>query len=212
MIRPGVRTCYRLARSALIQGWLLLIFMLAALGWAYLRIASAPEHQLMVLGAGLAAIIAVWGVLNQWAISRRHATVEFIRFQESDKDCLEALRRFNELFDRAELNPRRYARAAPTFDELPEKQRSAALADWMADREAIRNVLNQDEIVAVGIRNSTLDYRVMAAWQRSALLRRYAVCREYIDELRIIARTPTLYVGVQNLAERLSTDDFHFML
>lgn len=221
------------------QAWLVVGTVVAGLALAYFYIASiqeageparqVAENRLLVIAAGAAAGIAIWTVVNQWAISRRQLTIEVLRQLETDKEYAEALSRFNQAA-RREDSLKTYAKGLPERFKNPpvvpkggspkETKRSykklkrfeADLADWRADEAAIHLVLNQDELLAIGIRNSILDYRLVCAFWRTALIRRKTSSADFVAELRHQTRTPTMYIEMQRFAEKLERDYYHGLL
>ena len=192
--------------------------LLGLLAYAYLRIAAAPgangtfsEERLLVLGAGTAGTVAIWGVWNQWAISRRNLTIQFLRELETDKDYILALA----LFNRAARNGgdlKCYAHpynaaACPLF-----KSQKKAKDEHLQVAKAIDLVLNTDEMVAIGIRNAILDYRLVCSYRRQTMMRRFAIAKPYLEELRTVLMLPTAYVEMERLAGRLASDPYHALL
>jgi len=55
-----------------------------------------PVEAALVTG-GIAALIAIWGVLTQRQIARRRATLDLLTKSEADSDIIAARRKFIEL-------------------------------------------------------------------------------------------------------------------
>ena len=53
--------------------------------------------QAVFITAGIAAVIAIWGVLSQRAIARRRATIDLIAKNEADHDLITGYQKFVEL-------------------------------------------------------------------------------------------------------------------
>lgn len=239
MIRSSVRALHGVRRSPQQQAWLVVLGVAAGLFAAYQYVASIPhaddalrqvsENRLLVIAAGAAAALAIWTVVNQWAISRRQLTIEVLRQLETDKEYADAQRRFNRMA-RREHSLKGYAKGLPDHlkspPDVPKKgskkdlkraqkkraQFDRELAEWRDDEAAIHLVLNQDELLAIGIRNSILDYRLICAYWRTALIRRYVSASDFINELRHQSRTPTMYIEMQRFAEQLQRDYYHGLL
>lgn len=239
MVRSGVRALHSVRRSPRYQSWVVVALLAVALFVAFRYIASAPrgtdalravaENQLLVIGAAAAGGIAIWTVMNQWAISRRQLTIQVLRELETDREYSEALIRFNAIA-RREDSLKSYAKGRPERFKVPPvvpkagtpkeikracrklEQFEKDLEEWRKDEAAIRLVLNQDELLAIGIRNSILDYRLICAYWRTALIRRYGTSMDYIRELRHQTRTPTMYIEMQRFAEQLERDYYHGLL
>ena len=204
LVRHSVSLLYSPWRSPRTQTMLLILAVAAGLSWGYLRIADDAETRLAVLGAGVAATIAVWGVANQWAISRRQLTIQFIRELETDKEYAEALALFNAAAAH-NSSIRQYALAPP-------RMKDALYQEWIKTAAAIALILNQDEIISIGVRNSILDYRLLCTWARTAYIRRYDRAKPYIETLQTEMRTPTMFSEFARFAERLRADDVHLLL
>lgn len=218
MIRTFVRTSNSLGRSPHLQALILSILLLGLLAYAFFRVAAAPpaegtfsEEQLLVLAAGTAASVAIWGVWNQWAISRRNLTIQFLRELETDKDYIEALN----LFNKAAQNGNDICCYAHPYDERTKRwgQRSDAhRAAFFKTERAIVLVLNTDEMIAIGIKNEILDYRLVCSYRRQTMMRRYAVSKPYIEALRTASMLPTVYIEAERLAGRMGSDPYHALL
>lgn len=224
MIRSSVRASHGLWRSPKYQTILIVLGIAAALLWAYFAVASIPgsretigdtsEERLAVLGAAAAASIAIWGVVNQWAISRRQLTIQFLRELETDADYIAALDRFIALVGPGK-DVRIYAHPMAPIKAKTKKERADrrhAKAEFRLNERALTLVLNTDELIAIGIRNSILDYRLVCAYRRSTIMRRYNAAKPYIDELRNVSRLPTLYIEAERFALRLTGDYYHALL
>lgn len=234
MVRTCIRSLHVVRRSPQHQAAIVVLIGLVVLGAAYLKIAPPQDsteiaratvaNRVLIIGAGLAALIAIWTVVNQWAISRRQLTIQVLRELETDKEYGEALIRFNAIAKR-ETTLRIYAKGLPEELKKPpsstgdEDADATAMADyevklaaWRADDAAIALVLNQDELLAIGIRNSILDYRLICAYWRTTLIRRHSSAKEFIEELRHQTRTPTMYIEMERFAEQLKKDYYHGLL
>ena len=117
---------------------------------------------------GVAAVIAIWGVWSQRAITRRQVTLNHISHLESDRDMIEARKRFVELAK------------AP-----------GGLAIWAeADREqteealAIGRILNSYELISIGIQRGILDYRLFERWQRSSTIKYWERGAPFVMRIR----------------------------
>lgn len=224
MIRSSVRMGHGLLRSPKYQTILIVLAIAVGFALAYLKIASIPgasetfndtaEERLAVLGAAAAAAIAIWGVVNQWAISRRQLTIQFLRELETDADYIAALGRFvGETGPGKDMKIYAHPMApikAKTKAERRERRR--ARCDFDTAERAITLVLNTDELIAIGIKNSILDYRLICAYRRNTIIRRYSAAKAYIEELRAVSRVPTLYIEMERFAQRLNGDYYHGLL
>jgi hypothetical protein len=105
----------------------------------------------------VAATIAIAGIDTQRKIARKRATLDVILRSEADKDLIEAQRRFTQLAHRLiGLLP------AAAFEN-----------EGSEDTEAIKIVLNEFELIAIGIANGILDVEVYRRWFGSGLIRHW---------------------------------------
>lgn len=221
MLRVFVRSSFSLGRSPHIQALIVSVVLVAGLiaGYAFVSGVvsgsdasnSTTEDELLVIAAGTAGLVAIWGVWNQWAISRRNLTIQFLRELETDKDYILALAQFN----RAARNGGDMKCYAHPFNKTScsmFRSQKKAKDEHLQVAKAIDLVLNTDEMVAVGIRNAILDYRLICSYRRQTMMRRYAVAKPYIEELRTVTMLPTAYVEMERLAQRLASDPYHALL
>lgn len=104
------------------------------------------EVQAVIAAAAVATVIAIWAIFSQRAIAARNATIEFIRYGESDRDVIKA----HATFARLARDP-------------------AGLAPWAAQQTSkeftcIKIVLNHYELVAIAIERGTFDDRTFRRW------------------------------------------------
>lgn len=198
-----IRPAYWLWRTPRGQALALLILLLGGAGYAFHDIAKSTTDRLAVSAALAAALVAIWGVVNQWGISRRQLTVQFMRELETDHDYIGALSVFNAAA-RERDGLVKFAKAPP--EDLADRKA------FEEDAQAVWLVLNQDELIAIGIKNSILDYRVVCMLARNAIQQRYNHSKHLIDQMRTNLPLPTMYLELQRLAARLKNDDFHNIL
>ncbi len=104
---------------------------------------------------GIATVVAVWGVLSQRAIARRQVTLDHIAHLESDRDIIEARRRFVEL---AKLPG-----GLAAWAEEDKEQTEEALA--------IGRILNSYELISIGIQRGIIDYELFRRWHRVSAIK-----------------------------------------
>lgn len=223
MIKPLIRASHAVWRQPRWQLALLLVILFSMLAWAFFGIASVPgpeesfsdtaEERLIVLGAGAAAVIAIWGVAGQWAISSRQLTIQFLRQIETDKDFIRDLEIFNQVA--ACGNMLRYAHTFQKPDnwkELAKEERRRCRLEFNKTARAIQLVLNTDEMVAIGVKNAILDYRLVCAYRRGITIRRWNAAKQYVDAERTNTGPHTLWIELERLAKRLEDDPYHMIL
>lgn len=152
------------------------ILAVLALRWnvLYQAIAKTDPHPdtyaILVTGL-LAAIVAIWGILSQRAIARRQVTLEYLLKTENDKDLFAAKIEFNEL-----------AKAPEGLEKYASEQEQAS-----AQAKAIRHVLNDLELAAIGIEKGIIDFSLYSRWCRSGVIKKWNQSETFIHKLR--ART-----------------------
>ena len=144
------------------------------------------ETRAITLTASAAAVIAVWGVLSQRAIAARQATVEYIRETERDARFLDSQRLFRNLTnDSAGLAPWALVDKAQTPEAL-----------------AIKTVLNDYEMVAIGIERGTLDDTTYRRWMRSTVVHDWRQASPYVMAVRNRLSNDALYHEFEEMARR----------
>jgi len=141
-----------------------------------------------VLVAGvIGAAVALWGVFSQRAISRRRATLDLISRSEADKDMLAARQRFIEL-------AKADGGLAPFAEEAREKD---------PDTYKIRLVLNEFELISIGIQRGVVDYELYALWFRSGTVKYWSHARPFVIRLRERTSNDMFYHEFEELARWL---------
>jgi hypothetical protein len=140
--------------------------------------------------AGLGVLIAAWGVISQRAIARRLATMNLLVSLDSDKALIDARKTFINLA------------ATP-----PNLIACAQRANWSTqDAEAIRLVLNQFELVSIGIQRGVLDFEFYKRWYKSAVVRHWKTAHPFVVELRRLMKNELVYYEFQQLAGWMESD------
>jgi hypothetical protein len=144
----------------------------------------------MTLGIALissliAAAVALWGFQYQRASTRRRNTFEHIARMEADQSFIDARRKLIEL-----------------------SKTSVGLAAWAAEEkegtleaQSIRLVLNQFEIVSIGIELGILDFETYKRWFQSTVIRFWAHSESYIKSLRARTNNPALFHEFEAMAQ-----------
>lgn len=140
------------------------------------------EVSAVLLTALVAAIIAIWGILSQRSITARQATLEFIRDSERDNDLITARKCFNRLTkDAAGLGPI----AADTSTE---------------DFKNVQLVLNQFEMVAIGIQRGIFDDEIYRRWYKSGVIKAWKAAAPFIFARRASTGNDALYHEFEEMA------------
>jgi hypothetical protein len=86
------------------------------------------------------------------------------------------------------------------------------LAQWAnpektaSDESAIvRAILNRYELVAIGIRRSTIDEKSYKSWCRTTLVKDWIASKPFIMQLRQNAQTPTYFCEFEAVAKKWAT-------
>jgi Domain of unknown function (DUF4760) len=127
----------------------------------------SPVEATFVIGL-LAAAIAVWGVATQRQIARRRATFDHISKTEADADFIKARRTFIAL-------ARQEGGLAPWAEE--DKQNSE-------ECQLLRLVLNDFELVSIGIQRNIIDEEFYKRWYKSGVIKNWQYASPLIARLR----------------------------
>jgi Domain of unknown function (DUF4760) len=148
-----------------------------------------PLDAAFITGA-VAALIAIWGVLSQRQIARRRATLDYIATSKSNRELIAARRTFIEL-----------AKA------------SGGLAVWAEeDKEKtpealnIGEVLNQYELISLGIQFGILDYKFYRMLSRGVTLRFWNHGHPYIVSLRSRLKDKMIYHEFEEMIKWLNDE------
>lgn len=147
----------------------------------------------ILLSACIGAFVAVHAIGTQQKIARKRATLDLLSRKEWDNDFVDAKRRFNRLRDSGE--------DIGVFATAARKQ----LED--ANFDMIRNILNDYELIAVGIAGEILDEDLYKLWFRSALVKDYEKSRGFIVNIRKLENVPEYYSEFEVLAKRWGAKD-----
>lgn len=134
-----------------------------------LALLAAPTNVGAFLFASvLATTIAGWGIITQRAIARRRATLDLILRSQSDEDLIKARTRFVAL-----------------------SRQSGGLAPWAekdkegeSDIQDIILVLNEFEIISIGIQRGIIDYKLFERWYKTSTVQFWKAGRPFILKLR----------------------------
>lgn len=139
--------------------------------------ASIYFGYLAALIALAAASIAFWGVVSQRSIARRKTTLDFILRQESDGDLLRA-RDMAVRLSKEAGGLAAYAR--------PEKLATSECA-------AIRIVLNEYELLSIGIQRGVIDFETYCRWGKSGVITTWRHATPFVFSLRAHTKNDALY-------------------
>lgn len=140
----------------------------------------------ILISAGVATRIARVNIREQRKISRRRATLDLLSRNEWDGDYLIARNEFVRL-----------------------KNGSTGLEFWTAKEHEdspqigiIRSVLNDYELIAIGIEEDILDEELYKKWFKSAYIKDYDLSADAIAALRERLGVPAIYKNFEALAKK----------
>jgi Domain of unknown function (DUF4760) len=116
----------------------------------------------------IAAIVAFWGVTTQRAIARRRATLDHIARTLGDRSLLEAHRKFIQL-----------AKAPGGLAQWADEDK-----EQTEDAQTVRTVLNEFELIAIGIQRGIIDYQLWIRWFRSSTILYWGHGAPFVFSLR----------------------------
>jgi hypothetical protein len=134
-----------------------------------------PVDATFIIG-GIAALIAIWGVISQRQIARRRATLDYIATSKSNRELIAARREFVNIAKKGGLD----LLAAEDKEQTKEAQ-------------IIAEVLNQYELIAVGIQFGILDYSLFRRFSRTVTIRFWNHGHPYIVSLRKRVNNDMIY-------------------
>jgi hypothetical protein len=142
-----------------------------------------------VTGA-VASVIAIWGVWSQRAITRRQVTLDHIAHLESDRDIIEARKRFVELA--------KEPGGLAIWAEADQEQTEEALA--------IGRILNSYELISIGIQRGILDYKLFARWHRASAIKYWERGGPFVMRIRDRLRNDMFFHEFEQLVGWLKGD------
>lgn len=142
------------------------------------------EVHAIFISTGVAATIAIWGIISQRDITARQVTLEFIRASEADKDNIAARQKFNEV--------------ALDGDGMGKWARDEnAKSD---EAKAIRIVLNEQELIAIAIQRGILDDITYRRYFKTGVIKTWRYAAPYILARRVRTNNDALYHEFEELA------------
>lgn len=144
------------------------------------------EVQAVFITALVAAVIAIWGIFSQRAIAARQTTIAYIRDGERDHDMIKA----RQTFQRLAREPDGLSRWGSEENKLSEEARD------------IRLVLNDYELIAIGIERGILDDKTYRRWFRSAVLKDWRQAAPYILAVRTRVNNDAIFHEFEEMVRR----------
>jgi hypothetical protein len=138
----------------------------------------------VLITAAIASIIAVWGIQSQRAISRRTLTLNHLTEVDSDSDVIKARKIF-----------------------IEEAKKPEGLTPWSSPGkeyepqcEAIRLVLNDFELMSVGIQMGIIDYEFYRRYSRGTVIKYWYAAAPFIYSIRNQLGNKAIYHEFEELA------------
>lgn len=138
----------------------------------------------IVISAIIGASVAVLAIMQQRAIARKRAIIEALLTKNWDRDYIEIRRKFVKLRE----NKDAILDAAKVGNQAGE------------DASAIRSILNDYEITALGIKRDILDERIFKLWFKTNFLVDHEKMRPFIEVIR--QRNPRAFVELEELSDK----------
>ena len=140
------------------------------------------EAQVLAWSAILATAVATIAIFSQRSIAARQTTIEFIQKSEADRDLIKA----RELFLKLARDP-------------------SGLGQWASqplskEFKAIRTVLNEYEVVAIGIQRGIFDDTTYRRWYRSGVVKSWNHASPFVLARRITTGNDTLWHEFEEMA------------
>ncbi len=134
------------------------------------------EADVVLFTGAFAFVVAVWGVMSSRRISSRQVTIEQLSLALNDGDYIAARRRFVDL----SRTPGQAAICAQDENIYSKQSR------------AIRLVLNNWELISIGIQRGIIDYSIVDRFHRGAIISDWEISAPFILELRRRAKNPRI--------------------
>ena len=160
-------------------------------------------QEATVVIALIGAVIAFWGVITQRVLARRRATIDHISSLLNDHDYIRARLAFvtlaksdKGLLPYAEKDPEVVPADAPNAADIQKAHQKV--------NSEIDLILNNYELIAIGIQRGILDYKIMRLYARAIIIQHWEAAAPYIARLRIARSNPGYYTEFETLKDWMS--------
>lgn len=164
--------------------------------------AAEPEIRSGILAAGAVVFgvgVALISLAFQRDLARKQSTIALLNRNVWDEDCIKAVRTFIQL---------------GTHEGEDGRGRPEGLEYWTNPRHrgseqsrAIAAVLNDYEMMALGIRRGIIDEDFFKSFARSAVISHWNIAASFIEELRRQRGNERLFLEFQGLVEAWGSGD-----
>ena len=162
------------------------------LRWLPIRslIENNSEASVIAGSAILAALVAIWGIISQRAITRRQVTYEQIVEYLTDKDVISARRKFITLAKA----PDGIAKFAQSDQETSEETQDIILT------------LNFFELFSIGIQKGIIDHDLFKQWNRSTVIIYWNHAHPFVTAIRTRMSNDLLFHEFEQMANWFKSD------
>lgn len=141
----------------------------------------------------ISAIAAVWLIIHNGRLSRKRALIDLIIQQKNNETLVRDTQLVFSLANKDNESLSKYAHL--TDNDSSDKE-------FVENRTAILNVLNNLEFIAVGIRMGAFDEKVYKQLQCTNVLKIWKATAGFIHELRKVSNRSTIFQDLEHLAHR----------
>jgi len=138
----------------------------------------------------VSAVGVIITIILQRRIACRRATLDLVLIEQTDIETINKRTCFVTLRDKGHVS--KWADPDNTHSD---------------ESAILRSVLNKYELVAVGIKQGTIDEKLYKKWCRTTLVKDWIACKAFVMQLRHNADIPTYYCEIEELAKRWATSD-----
>lgn len=152
----------------------------------------AAWWQIIAVGvtAVIASLIAIWGMQTQRAIARRTLTFTHLSDTDADRDLIEARKLF-----------------------IQEARKPEGLTPWAEvgkehtlECQAIRLVLNEFELISVGIQTGIIDYQFYKMYHRGTVIKYWYAAAPFVYSIRAQLGSKAIYHEFEELYRCFEAD------
>ena len=174
---------------------ILCVGIAAAATWLrWLPIRSVIEHNseasVIATSAILAALVAIWGIISQRAITRRQVTYEQIVHYLTDKDVISARRNFIKL-----------AKAPDGIVSFAQSDQETS-----TDTQDIISTLNFFELFSIGIQKGIIDHDLFKQWNRSSVIIYWNYAHPFVNAIRSRMGNDLIFHEFEQMANWFKSD------
>jgi len=147
-------------------------------------VASTSEVGAILASALLAGLLAIWGVITQRIVARRQSTLEHLARADADRDMIAARKIFIELTTQSGGLQQYAAQEKENTDEV----------------QAIRLVLNDMELMSIGVQFGALDLQIIKRYAKGTIIRYWFYAVPFVYAIRLRLNAPSAYHEFEELA------------